>query len=241
MTNSTASNRLLKNWRFFGYVCLFAIVPMLLCLATTMLPTTPETICQVYPMPTGEKSIPSTLEAPPPTQVYPGQLVTVRFSGGYLIYNYQIGCFDGEDNYVGGGYAHGDRLAWSGYTRTTSIRLSASDEQCEIEYVVPPDKPYYAVVCGDGDVVGYVRQDNLPRFVYSRTVSVYLDAYPSVYRDEDPLTSTECGNECRLEFAIPSDTSPSIHKLEILSSPFTGLGGKFEFDIEVVEKGTTTP
>jgi hypothetical protein len=171
--------------------------------------------------------------------------VTVRFSGGYLFLNYGIGCFDGDgkDNYLG--YAYRDELAWSEHTRTTRIRLSQSDERCEIEFIVPPDKPYYAVVCGSGDVVGYVRQDDLPRSAHRRAIEVYLD--------EELLTSTECEDECRVEFAIPSDTSPGRHKLRIgrgfiymkagtpaIVVSAAGLRG-LEFDIEVVEKGTTTP
>ena len=254
MTNSTASNRLSKSWLPFGYVCLSTLAPMLLCIAActtaTTLPTTPEPICQAHAMPTAEKYILPTLEAPPPTQVYPEQLVTIGFSGGYLFLNYGIGCFDGpdngEDDYVG--YAHADELAWSEHSRTTHVKLWASDEQCEIEFIVPPAKPYYAVVCGGGDVVGYVLQDDLPRFAYRRAVEVYLD--------EDLLTSTECKNECSVEFTVPPDASPGIHKLKITPGliyiegaekgtpvfllPTAALRG-LEFDVEVVEENTTTP
>lgn len=254
MTNSIASNRVSKNWRLFGYVCLSTMVPMLLCIAActtaTTLPTTPEPICQADAMPTAEKYIPPTLEAPPPTQVYPEQLVTVRFSGGYLFLNYGIGCFDGRDNGKGDyvGYAHADQLAWPEHSRTTRVKLWASDEGCEIEFIVPPDKPYYAVVCGGGDVVGYILQDGLPRFARRRVVEVYLD--------KDLLTSTECQNECRVEFTIPPDTSAGIHKLKIAPGliyvegvekgtrafwlPTAALQG-LVFEIEVVEESSPTP
>jgi hypothetical protein len=252
MANNVASNRLSKNWHLFGYVYLSTLVPMLLCIiactAATTLPTTPEPICQAHAMPTAEKYIPPTLEAPHPTQVYPEQLVTIDFSGGYLFLNYGIDCFDERDNgkndYVG--YAHADELAWSEHSRTTRVKLWASDERCEIEFVVPPDEPYYTVVCGGGDVVGYVLQDDLPRFAYRRAIEVYFD--------EDLLTSTECKNECGVEFTIPPDASPGTHKLKITPGliyvegtekgtpvfllPTAALQG-LEFDIEVVEESTT--
>jgi hypothetical protein len=220
------------------------------CTTSNTLPAIPEPICQADPMPTAEKYVAPTLEALPPTQVHPEELVTVRFSGGYLFLNYGIDCSDrredGKGHYVG--YAHADELAWSEHSQTTRVELWASDERCEIEFVVPPDKPYYAVVCGGGDVVGYVLQNDLPRFAHRRAIEVYLDG--------DLLTSTECKNECSVEFTIPSDASPGIRKLEIAPGLIYLEGGEkgtpvflfptaalkgLEFEIEVVEESTTTP
>ena len=197
-------------------------------------------------MPTAEKYVPPTLQATPPAQVYPEQLVTVRFSGGYLFPNHGIGCSDGKGDYVG--YAHADKLAWSEHSRTTRVKLWDSDEGCKIEFIVPPEKPYYAVVCGRGDVVGYIPQENLPRFAHRRVIEVYLD--------EDLLTSIECQNECSLEFAIPSDASAGVHKLRITPGIIYMEGGQegtrtfwlsnaalpgLEFDIEIRVKSTATP
>lgn len=245
-TVGTASDRLPKRWCLFGCVCLSIVVSTLLCIAActtgATLPTTPEPVCQVAAMPTAEKYLPPTLEAPPPTQVHPGQLVTVRFSGGYLFLNYGISCSDrgGNRNVDYVGYAHADKLAWPEHSRTTRVKLWASDERCAIEFIVPPDRPYYAVVCGRGDVVGYIPQENLPQFAHRRVVEVYLD--------EDLLASTECQNECSVEITIPPDTSPGVHKLKIAPGiiykegvpegtrafwpPTAALGG-LEFDVTV--------
>lgn len=76
-------------------------------------------------MPTGEKHLPVTVEAPPATPVSPGQSLSVRFSGGYVLANHHTGCYDGEDRAQGGGYVHRDRLAWSQYTQTTRITHQA--------------------------------------------------------------------------------------------------------------------
>jgi hypothetical protein len=177
-------------------------------------------------------------------------LVTVRFTGGYLFLNHGISCSDREGNgkvdYVG--YAHADKLAWPEHSRTTHVKLWASDEGCAIEFVVPPDRPYYAVVCGRGDIVGYIPQEDLPQFARRRVVEVYLD--------EDLLASTECQNECSVEATIPSDASPGIHKLEIAPGIMykegvpegtrafwlpTAALPRLEFDIEVVGESITAP
>ena len=186
-------------------------------------------------MPTGEKHLPVTVEAPPATQVSPGQSLSIRFSGGYVFANYHIGCNNGEDRTLGGGYAHRDRLAWSQYAQTTRFALADSEGGCEVEFAVPTREPYCAVVCAQGTVVGYVGQEMLPRSAYSRTVSVHLDA-ETPWTDEHPLTSVECGYECQVEFVIPPETLPGVHELVVLSDWL-----RERYEIEVTATGMATP
>lgn len=231
MDDSFPSNQLPRNRRSHGHVYLAVILPALLCLTTT-LNTTPPTTCQIGVQITGEKLIAPTIELAPPTQVYPGQPVSVCLSGGYVFLNYLMDCSDDGD-YLGGGYAHADELAWSSYTHTVRVNLVKAsvrqEEECWTELIVPSDTRRYPVVCGEnGNVVGYVDQENLPRSPYSRTVTVYLD--------ENPLTSTECGKECSVEFVIPPDTPRGLHELEIQLYWFRETS-----EIEVVERGTPTP
>jgi hypothetical protein len=224
--------------RLVGYVCLCATLPMLLCVATDLLAPKPGPDCRSLPMITGEKIMPSTLEAPPPTQVYAGQPVTVRFSGGYVFRNYGIDCQDSQGEYVPLGYAHRDRLASSQYTQTVSLELDDSDAGCAIRYVVPAIRPYYAVECGSGDAVGYISQGDLPRSAYSRIVRVHFDPESNVYLDNDPLVSTGCEKDCTLDFVIPTEAAPGTHALFILLEPLLGWS---EFEIEVVQEVTPTP
>ena len=229
------------------YAGLFTIVLILLNITacvTTELPANPEPLCEPVPMVTGEKFIFPVLETPPPIQVHREQSTTIQFSGGFYFSNNGINCQDevgsARDGYIG--YVHSDQLAWVAHEETTNVRLSGSDEVCEIEFIVPPDKPYYRVLCDEERVVGYLMQDTLAESPYRRAVKVLLD--------EEELTSIECHYTCRIPFIIPADVSVGTHKLElepgiiylgeneegkmmILLSPayLEGLA----FDIEVIE------
>ena len=240
-SSNFARKRLSKKWRAFGSVCLSSFVPIFLCVATSLFSPTPEADCRLIPLPTGEKVLPATPEATPPFQVSPGQRVKVGFSSGYVFFNYVIQCSDDGDipidENTGLGTAHADALAWSEYTQTTRIRLAQSDKECAIELEVPPEESSYAVVCSAGERVGRMRQEVLPRSVYSRTVSVYLDAERPVYLDADPMASTECGVQCTVEFVIPPDTAPGRHKLEFLFDPYLIEA----YEIEVVRTDKETP
>jgi hypothetical protein len=231
MIDHPSIDRSSKDRRRWGIMLFITLVFVVMCLATKLL-STPDAICQVHPLPTGEKVIQSTVEATPPPQASPGQSMVVSFSGGYVFLNLDIGCFDVKGEYVGGGYAHQDELAWSEVTQSARIRLSESDKQCVVEIDLSSERTAYAIVCGDGEVVGYVLKENLPKSAYTRTVSVFIDASPAVYLDDNPIATAECGNNCKVVFAVPTDTSPGRHKLEILLGSYYSW---LEFELQVVE------
>jgi hypothetical protein len=181
-----------------------------------------------------------TPEATPPAQVSPGQRVQVGFSSGYVFHNYTIHCADEGapvEEHSSLGTAHADALAWSEYTQTTKIRFDQSEKTCAIELVVPPENTSYAVVCGAGERMGRIRQAVLPRSAYSRTVGVFLDAERPVYLGSDPMAATDCGYRCMVEFTIPPDTPPGLHKLEFLIDPYLIE----TYEIEVVNTDMDAP
>jgi hypothetical protein len=64
-----------------------------------------------------------------------------------------------------------------------------------------------AIVCGEGNVTGYVHADRLPGFTWDRTVLARLDGLE--------ISRTTCGYTCRAEIVIPAGASPGVHQLEV--------------------------
>jgi hypothetical protein len=87
----------------------------------------------------------------------------------------------------------------------------------------------YARMCGE-EVIGYVFADELPDFQARRTVQVTLD--------DRPLAEAQCKQDCRIEVAIPRDTSPGTHRLQVHFPSYTS---DTTFEIEVADEGTPEP
>lgn len=97
--------------------------------------------CYPEPQVTNEKIIMPTIESPPPVQASPGQVITIIFSGNYIIFNNAIVC---DDTVVR--YEYSDEIPDFNWDRSINLFL---DEQvlasiecgytCKIEAIIPKD------------------------------------------------------------------------------------------------------
>jgi len=109
-------------------------------LATLSSSQTPD--CYLQPQPTGEKIVPPTVVATPPAQARPGQVLHLRFSGGYVALNNARIC-GGEIV----GYIHDDELPTPRVMCKFTLRLNeqmlASGDrcppECEVQFTIPED------------------------------------------------------------------------------------------------------
>jgi hypothetical protein len=109
------------------------------CTAQIPPPAVATPTCFPRPEATGEKVIGPTVEATPPTQVSPGQTITIILSGDYIIGNNAIVCGDEVLR-----HAYSDALPSFSWQRTVEVLL---DEQvlatveceytCQIEATIP--------------------------------------------------------------------------------------------------------
>jgi hypothetical protein len=103
----------------------------------------PTPTCYPRPEATGEKIIGPTVEASPPAQASPGQVITIRFSGNYIIVNNAIVC--GETVVR---HAHSDELPVFNWDRTVEVSLDEQPlttvecgYQCQVDVTIPQDIP----------------------------------------------------------------------------------------------------
>jgi hypothetical protein len=135
-------------------ICTWVLALLLLSacyLGPTPLPTqtgtsspapSPTATCYLQPQPTGEKVIPVQIEATPPAQAWPGESISIHFSGGYIILNNARVC--GENNIVG--YVYADELPSFSYQRTVRVFMDDDllaavecNNTCGLELVIPTD------------------------------------------------------------------------------------------------------
>jgi hypothetical protein len=97
--------------------------------------------CYPLPQATGEKYIEPTVEAGPARQVMPGQVITVAFSGNYLIVNNAIVCGD-----TVAGYKHSDELPSFDWQRPVRVLLDGQalkevqcGYDCQLAVTIPLD------------------------------------------------------------------------------------------------------
>ena len=127
-------------WRRAGWA---AGLVLLLAACASQTPQPPSITPTCYPLPqaTGEKYIGPTVEAGPARQVMPGQVITVAFSGNYLIVNNAVVC---GDSVVG--YKHSDELPSFRWQRSVRVLLDGQmlkevecGYTCQLEVTIPQD------------------------------------------------------------------------------------------------------
>lgn len=103
----------------------------------------PSPTCEIQPQATGEKLIFATVEAYPAFEYAPGDIVSLTFSGNYLITNNAIIC--GEESEIVG-YIFSDQLDRWSWEREVTVSLGDRELKriqcgytCEIEVVIPQD------------------------------------------------------------------------------------------------------
>jgi hypothetical protein len=103
----------------------------------------PSPTCETQPQPTGEKVILATVEAYPAFEYAPGDVVSLTFSGNYLITNNAIIC--GEEHEIVG-YIYSDQLDRWSWEREVTVSLGDRELErirceytCEIEAAIPED------------------------------------------------------------------------------------------------------
>ena len=126
------------------WLVLMSLLLLIACTAPVSQTPWPTPTCYLQPLPTGEKIIGPTVEVTPPAPVSAGQVITVVFSGNYLIANNRIIC--GEDRVVE--ERHSDQLPFFRWERIVEVRL---DEQaltslecgytCRVEVTIPEGTP----------------------------------------------------------------------------------------------------